>query len=423
MFSLINRKIKRMVLRQQKKRPIVMISDTTLRDGAQMPGIRLEPAQKVQIAQALAAAGVHSIDCGFPAAGEAEFEGVRAIGKAVKGPVLSALARTHQGDVDQAAEALSGVSPLKRAITLFIGSSPLHREYKHAMTKSQIIDTAANAISRATKQFEIISFGAEDASRTEPDFLCELYEAAIQAGAISIGYTDTVGILTPDRAADAVRRIQDGVKSMDDAMLGVHFHNDLGMATANSLACVKAGANIVQGTINGIGERAGNVALEEVVLALTLYPEEYGKRTLVDSTALFNLSQLVADLTQVRPMDNKPVVGRNLFRTEAGIHQDGILKNPDTYMPFKPELIGAGPVTLVLGRNSGRNAVRHHLEMSGVEPTEEHVGLVLDYIKTGRHSEGEQAEIDGFMKRLAPYMSKPEAPAPAKNGVSIREPA
>jgi 2-isopropylmalate synthase len=263
MFSAINRKVKRFVLRQQKKRPLVLISDTTLRDGAQMHGVRLDPAGKVAIARALAEAGVHSIDCGFPAAGDAEREGVRRIAASVRGPVLSALSRTHRADIDLAADVLSAVSPLKRAITLFIGTSPLHRRHKHEMTKAQIIKTAVDAVTYAQNAFEIISFGPEDASRTEPDFLYEVYEAAIQAGALSIGFTDTVGILTPTKAADMVKRIQDNVPSMDDAMLGVHFHNDLGLATANSLACVQAGANIVQGTINGIGERAGNTPLEK----------------------------------------------------------------------------------------------------------------------------------------------------------------
>ena len=245
MFSAINRKVKRFVLRQHKKKPVVWISDTTLRDGAQMPGIRLNPEQKLTIAKALAAAGVHSIDCGFPAASPNDVEGIRLIAKNVKGSVLSALSRTVKSDIELAADALSGVSPLKRAITLFIGTSPLHREHKHHMTKSQIIDTAVEAIDHAQKFFEIISFGPEDASRTEPDFLYKIYEEAIGAGAMSIGFTDTVGILTPDKCAATVRRIQDNVKNMDDAMMAVHFHNDLGLATANSLACVKEGVNVV----------------------------------------------------------------------------------------------------------------------------------------------------------------------------------
>jgi len=406
MFSAINRKVKRFVLRQQKKKPLVLISDTTLRDGAQMPGVRLRPAQKVTIAQALADAGIHSIDCGFPAAGSEELEGVRQIARQVKGPTLSALARTVIADIDLAAEALTGVSPLKRAVTLFIGTSPLHRAHKHEMGKSQIIETACRAIEYAQKYFEIISFGPEDASRTEPDFLFEVYENAIQAGALSIGFTDTVGILTPAKAGDMVRRIQDNVASMDDAMLAVHFHNDLGLATANSLACVQAGANVVQGTVNGIGERAGNVPIEEVVMALVLHEDEFKKKVTVNPRALASLCALVAKLTRFEPAVNKAVIGRNIFRTEAGIHQDGILAHPDTYMPFPPETIGAGPVELVLGAQSGRSAVRHHLAATGLDVNEEHVELVLNYLKGRPHNPADYPEIHEFLERLQPFMAE-----------------
>lgn len=408
MFSAINRKVKRFVLRQQKNRPLVYISDTTLRDGAQMPGIRLNPESKCTIAKALADAGVHSIDCGFPAAGNNAVEGIRRIAANVKGPVLSALARTVKADIDLAADALRGVSPLKRAITLFIGTSPLHREHKHQMTRSQVIDTATEAIEYAQSFFEIISFGPEDASRTEPEFLYEVYDKAIQAGALSIGFTDTVGILTPNKAADMVKRIQDNVPSMDDAMMAVHFHNDLGLATANSLACIQAGANVVQGTVNGIGERAGNVAIEEVVMALTLHKDEYGKKVTVNPRALTNLCETVAKLTGFAPADNKAVVGRNVFRTEAGIHQDGLLQHQETYLPFPPEAIGAGPVKLVLGESSGRNAVRHQLEASGLSPTEEHVELVLGFLKGRKHSAEDYPEINSFMERLRPFLSQPQ---------------
>jgi len=415
MFSAINRKVKRLAIRHQKKRARIYISDTTLRDGAQMPGLFLAPADKAIIAQALADAGVHSIDCGFPAAGPAELEGVKAIAAKVRGPVLSALCRTKTEDIELAAEALSKVSPFKRAVTLFIGTSPLHREHKHDMTKTQVIDTATRAIEHASKYFEIISFGAEDASRTEPDYLIQVYDAAIDAGALSIGFTDTVGILTPSKAADFVKRIQDKVRRIDDTMLGVHFHNDLGLATANSLACVQAGVNIVQGTITGIGERAGNVALEEIVVALHLHEDEYGVKTGVDPSKLHAISRLVSDLSGFESAPNKPVVGRNLFRTEAGIHQDGILRNPNTYMPFPPELIGAGPVEVVLGRHSGKAAVRHHMEMTGTEATEEHVQMVLDYLKHENHDPKDMPEIQAFLERVRPFLTTNEY-RPKHNG-------
>lgn len=403
MFSLINRKIKRMVLRQQKARPIVRISDTTLRDGLQTPGLSMSVDDKVLVAKALAAAGVHSIDCGFPASNPGEMEAFRRITKEVRGPILSAHTRTKPEDIERSAEAMSGVSPFKRAITLFIGVSPLHRDHKHGMSKKQVIDTLVRSIDQAAKHFELISFGPEDASRTEPEYLTEVYREAIAAGAISIGYTDTVGFLTPRKAADTVKHITDTVPNIDDAMLAVHFHNDLGLATANALACVEAGANIVQGTVNGIGERAGNTAIEEVVVALCIHRDQYKKSVSVDPSKLFELSKLVSKATNFRLAPNKAVVGPNIFRTETGVHQDGLLKHPDTYMPFPPALIGAGPVELVLGRNSGSKAVRHHLEAMGIEPSDEHVTLVMDYIKNGKHTAEDQSEIAEFLRRLQAF--------------------
>ena len=194
------------------------------------------------------------------------------------------------------------------------------------------------------------------------------------------------------------------------------------MATANSLACVEAGANMVQGTVNGIGERAGNTPIEEVVLALTLHKDQYKKDVSVDPASLFGLSKLVAELTGFHPATNKAVVGKNLFRTETGVHQDGLLQHPDTYMPFPPELIGAGPVELVLGRNSGRNAIRHHLEAAGMQATEEHVRLVMDYLKTESHTPDENAEISTFIERLRPYMATEEMVAKKLHEIGVQSP-
>lgn len=413
MFTKLNRHVKRMVLRQQKARALVRISDTTLRDGLQTPGLRLETDERVRVAQALAAAGVHSIDCGFPAASPGDMAAVKAIGKAVKGPMLSVHARTKPEDIDAAAEALAGVSPFKRAVTIFIGISPSHREHKHNLSKTQVIDKITASIEYATRHFELISFGPEDASRTEPEFLRDVYREAIAAGALSVGYTDTVGVQTPGKVYDTLRRIQDTVPNINDAMLGVHFHNDLGLATANSLAAVEAGANMVQGTINGVGERAGNAAIEEIVTTLVLHRDQYKKDVSVDPAKLFALSRLVAELTGFVPPANKAVVGRNIFRTETGVHQDGLLKHQETYMPFPPELIGAGPVELVLGRNSGRSAVRHHLASSGVEASDEHVDAVLAYLKNGEHSDSENEEISAFLDRVRPFMTEDEYRAKA----------
>lgn len=406
MFSAINRKVKRFAIQQRKKKPIVNISDTTLRDGIQMPGVRITLEQKVEIARALRDAGVDSIEAGFPAASDADVAAVTKIAKDVRGPFITALSRCTKEDVELCAECLRGASPLKRTITLFIGTSPVHREYKHNLTKSQIIDKVSEAISHAEKYFQLIAFGAEDATRTEPEFLYELYENAIQAGAINIGLSDTVGILTPNRTRDWIRSYQDNIPSIDDVMIGTHFHNDLGLATANCLAAIEEGAHTVQGTMTGIGERAGNVALEEVIVALHLNHDTYRKRTAVDTTRLSSLCELVASITGFHPPANKAVIGKNIFRTEAGIHQHGILKNPETYTPFPPELIGAGPVQLVLGRNSGRAAVRHHLEQTGLEINEETVDQVLAFLKEDTHEVGDYEEISEFLDKLQPYMSE-----------------
>ncbi len=400
MFTAINRKAKRWVIRQIKRRPVVLISDTTLRDGAQMPGIHLHEGGKLEIAAALADAGVHSIDLGFPASGPAEVKVIQRIAATVKGPILSALARTKRSDIDCAAEALAEGAVYKKAVTLFIGTSPMHRKHKHEMTKAQVIATAVDSVAYATESFEVISFGAEDASRTEPEFLHEIYEKVIEAGATSIGFTDTVGILTPRKASDAVTRIAQSVPSIDSALLGVHFHNDLGLATANSLAAVAAGANIVQGTVNGIGERAGNVAIEEVVLALTLHRDEFGRSVHVRPQALSSLSEMVARHTGIAPAADKPAVGANIFRTEAGIHQDGLLKHPETYLPYQPELVGAGPIELVLGPSSGKSAVRHHLENNGIKATDDLVGRLVARLKSGiaNPDDEELTEVMGVLK-------------------------
>lgn len=409
MFSAINRKMKLMVLHFQRSRALVRISDTTLRDGLQTPGLRISVDQKVMIAQSLADAGIHSIDCGFPAASPGDFEAVRRIVEKVRGPILSAHSRTLKEDIDAAADAMRDLSPLRKAITLFIGVSPIHREHKHGMSKAEVIRQIVSSVEYASKHFELVSFGPEDASRAEPEFLHECYREAIAAGVISCGFTDTVGSMTPDKVADALRRIQDRVPNIGNSLIGVHFHNDLGLATANALAAVKTGAHMVQGTINGVGERAGNTAIEEVVVALSLHRDEYKKAVSVDPSKLFALSKLVAETLNFRPAPNKAVVGRNIFRTETGVHQAAVLKNVMTYMPFPPELIGAGPVEMVLGPNSGRAAVKHHLEALGMEPRDEHVQLVLDALKNGTHDAADMPEINSFLEKMKRFIVQHES--------------
>lgn len=373
--------IKHAVIQHHRRSGLVLFSDTTLRDGEQMPGATLEPEEKVEIALALERAGVHSIDAGFPASSQQDVQAIRQMIGRVKKPVLTALCRTVRADIDAADRALAGQPAHKRGVSLFIGVSPLHREHKLQKTKTEILRIIADAVAYASEKFEIVAFGPEDASRTEPDFLCECYRVAIDAGATTLGFPDTVGILTPEKARDAIRRIQDAVPGVDRVLLAVHFHNDLGLAVANTLACIQEGVHVVQGTVNGIGERAGNTSLEEVAMALELHHDQYGRRAKLDVSQLVPLCQLVQRLTGIRYAANKPICGENIFATEAGIHQDGLLKHPDTYLPFRPERVGGGPIRLVLGRHSGRRAVAYHLAQLGLDTDESTVQRVLEQIK------------------------------------------
>ncbi|MFP6767917.1 MAG: 2-isopropylmalate synthase [Planctomycetaceae bacterium] len=373
--------VKKAIISHHRRSDTVLFSDTTLRDGEQMPGATLEPQDKLRIAQALEAAGVHSLDAGFPASSQADIEAIQLMIGVVKGPVLTALCRTVRGDIDAAEEALAGNPRNKRGVSLFCGTSPLHREHKLRKEQAEVVSLISDTVGYAGEKFDIVAFSPEDASRTEPEFLVECYREAIDAGATTIGFPDTVGILTPEKARDTIRYIQDNVPNIDRALLAVHFHNDLGLAVANTLTCVQEGANVVQCTINGIGERAGNASLEEVAMALALHQDQYGVKIKIDTTRLYELTQLVAELTGIGLSPMKPVGGDNIFATEAGIHQDGLLKNPDTYLPFRPEKVGAKGIRLVLGRHSGRRAVAHRLHELGIELSDEQVLAVLDGIK------------------------------------------
>ncbi len=386
LLSLFRRKAirvaKRQVIRHHRRRGTVLFSDTTLRDGEQMPGATLEPHEKVRIALALEQLGVHSIDAGFPASSPAEIEAIRQMVPVIGRPVLTALCRTVNTDIDAATEALEGRPDHQRGVSLFCGTSPLHRRDKLQKSKADVVRLMTEAVAYASRTFEIIACSPEDASRTEIEFLCEVYREIIDAGATTVGFTDTVGILTPEKSADMVRQIQDEVPNIDRALLAVHFHNDLGLAVANTLACIQEGVNVVQCTINGIGERAGNTALEEVAVAMSLHADQYGPLGRLDVRQLVPVCRLVSELTGVPLPVNKPVAGRTVFATEAGIHQDGLLKNPDTYLPFRPEHVGGGAIELILGRHSGRRAVEQRLRDAGRSPGEAEVALVLARLKT-----------------------------------------
>jgi 2-isopropylmalate synthase len=385
LFKRFNRKVKGVVkqaiISHHRRSGAVLFSDTTLRDGEQMPGATLDPQDKLRIALALEEAGVHSLDAGFAASSPSEIEAIRQMVGKVKKPVLTSLCRTVRGDVDAAYEALKDNPPHKRGVSLFVGTSPLHRKYKLEKTEAEILSIITDSVGYAAEKFDIVAFSPEDASRTELSYLVEVYREAINAGATTIGFPDTVGVCTPEKARHFIRHIQDNVPNIEKVLLAVHFHNDLGLAVANTLACIEEGANVVQCTVNGIGERAGNACLEEVAMALALNQDQYGREAKIDTTKLYALSHLVAELTGCRLAVNKPISGRTIFATEAGIHQDGLLKNPDTYLPFRPEMVGASGIELVLGRHSGRRAVAHRLQELGLAANDEQVLAVLDGIK------------------------------------------
>ena len=373
--------VKGMVINHHHRSGALLFSDTTLRDGEQMPGATLEPDDKLQIARALEQLGVHSLDAGFPASSQADIEAIRRMAGVIKKPVLTALCRTMRGDIDAAEEALADVAFGKRGVSLFCGTSPLHREYKLNKSRAEVLEIITDTVAYAAERFVIVAFSPEDASRTEIDYLCETYRNAIDAGATTIGFPDTVGLLTPEKARDFIRRIQDGVPNIEKALLAVHFHNDLGLAVANTLACVEEGVNVVQCTINGIGERAGNAALEEVAMAVALNPDQYDRAVNIDTTRLAPLCKMVSELTGIPLPPNKPIGGDNIFASEAGIHQDGLLKNPDTYLPYRPEQVGADGIKLIIGRHSGRRAVAHRLGELGIEATEAEALDLLEAIK------------------------------------------
>ncbi|MEJ2009614.1 MAG: pyruvate carboxyltransferase [Acidobacteriota bacterium] len=359
----------------------LFFSDTTLREGEQMPGVALGLEDKVEIARALTAAGVRSIEAGFPACAASEIRAMQAIVREVHGPVMMALCRTLPRDIDAANEALAGAPPYRRSASLFLGTSPSHRDYKFHMTKSQVIDTIVRGIEYARQSFRLVAFSAEDASRTERDFLCEVYRHAIDAGATVIGFPDTLGVLTPGKTKSFIRHLQNNIPNLGRVMIAVHFHNDLGLATANTLAAVEEGVQVVQCTVNGLGERAGNAPLEEVALAIILNHEEYRCRISIDATRLTSLCRLVAERTGIPISPHKPVVGSNIFATEAGIHQDGILKHPDTYLPFPPRTVGADQIRLVLGKHSGRAGLAARLEEMGYKLSPEEINRVSEQFK------------------------------------------
>jgi len=357
----------------------VIIFDTTLRDGEQSPGATLTIEEKLDIAKQLARLGVDVIEAGFPAASPGDLDAVRRVALEVEGPVVCGLARTLRYDIDRAWEAVQHAA--RPRIHTFIATSDIHLEHKLRMDRSKALQTAREMVAYAKEKCEDVEFSPEDAGRSDPEFLYEVLEAVIEEGATTLNIPDTVGYCLPDEFCGLIRGIRENVRGIDKVIISVHCHNDLGLATANSLAAVKAGARQVECTINGLGERAGNAALEEVVMALRTRPTEFGCRTDVVTEQIHITSQMVSRYTGFPIQPNKAIVGANAFAHEAGIHQAGILRNRMTYEIMTPESVGLTQSALVLGKHSGRNAFRAHLERMGYSLGDEEIDKVFARFK------------------------------------------
>jgi 2-isopropylmalate synthase len=343
----------------------VIIFDTTLRDGEQSPGASMNLEEKIRIATLLEEMGVDVIEAGFPIASNGDFEAVREVARRVKNSIVCGLARASRKDIDRAAEALQPAA--RKRIHTFISTSPLHMKHKLQMEPERVHQAIIDSVTHARNLSDDVEWSPEDGTRTEHDFLCRCVESAIKAGAGTINIPDTVGYTVPDEFGALITMLRNRVPNIDKAVISAHCHNDLGLAVANSLAAVKAGARQVECTINGLGERAGNAALEEVVMALRTRQDVMPYSTGIDSRHITKVSRLVSAITGFVVQPNKAIVGANAFAHESGIHQDGMLKHAGTYEIMTPESVGLNRSTLVMGKHSGRHAFREKLKELGFE--------------------------------------------------------
>jgi 2-isopropylmalate synthase len=350
----------------------VIIFDTTLRDGEQAPGNTMTPEEKLRLARQLDALGVDVIESGFPAASEGDYRSVREIAQEIRRPVIAALARCHERDIDLAGEAIHGAE--RGRLHVFISTSDLHLQHKLKISRDECLELARGAIRQARRYTDDIEFSAEDASRTDLDFLCRIVELAIGEGATTINLPDTVGYAIPSEYGAMFRLVRERVPGADRVIFSAHCHDDLGLATANSLAAIQAGAGQVECTVNGIGERAGNASLEEIVMAGRVRPQPLQFRCRINSQEIYRTSQLLSYLTGVFPQPNKAIVGRNAFAHEAGIHQHGLMANGLTYEIIRPETVGIPGSTLVLGKHSGRHALERRYRELGYDLSEAAIG-------------------------------------------------
>src|SRR5579863_250040 len=390
----------------------IQIFDTTLRDGEQSPGFSMNRDEKLKLAHQIEELGVDVLEAGFPIASPGDLDATRAVAAEIKGCRVAALARARQEDVDAA---LRGLEPAaKPRLHVFLATSDLHLKYKLRMTREQALEQIAQMIRFGRQHCDEVEFSAEDASRTDIDYLCEVVLAAVESGADIINLPDTVGYSTPDDYAEMFRQVRARLGKYPHVVLSAHCHDDLGLALANSLAAIDAGVRQIECTINGIGERAGNASLEELAVALHVRQNRYAVSTRLQLEKLYPTSRMLTTITGISVPPNKAVVGANAFAHEAGIHQDGILKNPLTYEIIVPEKVGVPARKLVLGKHSGRNAFRSRLSELGYEITDAEIG---DFYKAAMVLADSEKEItDRDLISMIHKVRRGQAPAPSDSG-------
>src|SRR5215470_14065009 len=354
----------------------ITIFDTTLRDGEQSPGCSMNVREKARLARQLDCLGVDVIEAGFPISSDGDFSAVEAVAAAVPRPIIAALARAARHDIERAAQALHAA--VRPRIHVFLATSDIHLEHKLRLTRRQCLEQARDSVRLARSFARDVEFSPEDATRTDPEFLCEVVEAVIEAGATTINIPDTVGYTVPSEFAALIRRLRERVRGIENVTLSAHCHNDLGLAVANSLAAIAAGARQVECTINGIGERAGNASLEEIAMALHVRADRYGIDTGINLAEIYSASQLLSELIGFEVQPNKAIVGRNAFAHEAGIHQHGVLSNPLCYEIMTPETVGIPAERIVLGKHSGSHALAYKYRELGHELSLDEVNQIYN---------------------------------------------
>ncbi len=386
----------------------IKIFDTTLRDGEQSPGYSMNKPEKLRLALQLEKLGVDVIEAGFPIASDGDYETVKEIGKIIKKSTVAALCRTRDVDLERAVAAVQHAA--KPRIHTFIATSDIHLKYKLQQTREQVLESAVRAVEYAKSHYDDVEFSAEDASRSDPDFLIEIFTAVIEAGATTINVPDTVGYALPWEYADLIKTLNENIPNIHKAVISVHCHNDLGLAVANSLMAVQNGARQIECTVNGIGERAGNASLEEVVMAIETRKNIMNYTTSINTKEIFPSSQMLSQITGKGVQPNKAIVGENAFAHEAGIHQHGVLKNPLTYEIMTPESVGLTCNKIVIGKHSGRFALCKKLEELGYFLEKEDLNRV--YVKvTQLADEKKVVEDHDLVSILALMNNTPKKPS------------